>query len=144
MGLLDNMFDLTGKTAVITGAGSGIGEATCLVLAEAGAAVVAADINEARAKATADQVVQQGGKAVAIRTDVQSRADHDAAAEPRDHGVRQRRHLLQHRRHPVRRARQRDLRARPRPHDRHQPQGCAVRIAGRDARHEGAGRRRTS
>jgi len=80
MGLLDNMFDLTGKTAVITGAGSGIGEATCLVLAEAGAAVVAADINEAGAKATADQVVQQGGKAVAIRIDVQSRADHDAAA----------------------------------------------------------------
>ena len=66
MGLLDNMFDLTGKVAVITGAGSGIGEATCLVLAEAGAAIVAADINEAGAKATADQVVEQGGKAVAI------------------------------------------------------------------------------
>ena len=81
MGLLDNMFDLTGKTAVITGAGSGIGEATCLVLAEAGAAIVAADINDAGAKATADQVVGQGGKAVAIRTDVQLRADHDAAAD---------------------------------------------------------------
>ena len=105
MGLLDNMFDLTGKTAVITGAGSGIGEATCLVLAEAGAAVVAADINEAGAKATADQVVAagwQGGRhphrrAVARRS--------RRGGRPRGVGIWKSGHLLQHRRHPVRRAR---------------------------------------
>jgi 3-oxoacyl-[acyl-carrier protein] reductase len=81
MALLDNMFDLTGKAAVVTGGGSGIGEATSLVLAEAGAAIVVADINEDAAQATADQIVEQGGKAVALRTDVQLRADHDAAVD---------------------------------------------------------------
>ena len=80
MALLDNMFDLTGKAAVVTGGGSGIGEATSLVLAEAGAAVVVADIDAEAAEATAKQIVAQGGKAVSIRTDVQRRADHDAAA----------------------------------------------------------------
>ena len=81
MALLDNMFDLTGKAAVVTGGGSGIGEATSLVLAEAGAAVVVADINAEAAEATAKQIVAQGGKAVALRTDVQRRADHDAAVD---------------------------------------------------------------
>lgn len=79
MALLDNIFDLTGKAAVVTGGGSGIGEATSLVLAEAGASVVVADINAEAAEATAKQIVAQGGKAVALRTDVQLRADHDAA-----------------------------------------------------------------
>ncbi len=81
MALLDNMFDLTGKAAVVTGGGSGIGEATSLVLAEAGAAVVVADINAEAAEATAKQIVAQGGKAVSLRTDVQRRADHDAAVD---------------------------------------------------------------
>ena len=75
MALLDNMFDLTGKAAVVTGGGSGIGEATSLVLAEAGAAVVVADIDAEAAAATAKQIVAQGGKAVSIRTDVQRRAE---------------------------------------------------------------------
>jgi 3-oxoacyl-[acyl-carrier protein] reductase len=81
MALLDGMFDLTGKVAVVTGGSSGIGEATSLVLGEAGAAIVVADVDEGGAEKTADAVRGSGGKAVAIRTDVRNRADHDAAAD---------------------------------------------------------------
>lgn len=47
--------DLEGRLAVVTGAGSGIGQATSLALARAGAEVIAADINLASAQTTADR-----------------------------------------------------------------------------------------
>ena len=43
------MFSLTGKHAVVTGAGSGIGKAVAVLLAQQGAIVQVADINEAQA-----------------------------------------------------------------------------------------------
>ena len=58
------------KVALVTGAASGIGRATCLALAEAGAVIVAADIDEAGAQATA---ADTGGHAV--RVDVSSLED---------------------------------------------------------------------
>jgi 3-oxoacyl-[acyl-carrier protein] reductase len=50
------MFDLTGRSALVTGAGGGIGAAVAQAYAEAGAAVLVADIDEAAAKSTADRI----------------------------------------------------------------------------------------
>ena len=61
---------LTGKVALVTGAGSGIGRACALALAEAGASVVAADINAAAASATAEMISQAQKRAVAVSADV--------------------------------------------------------------------------
>jgi NAD(P)-dependent dehydrogenase (short-subunit alcohol dehydrogenase family) len=61
---------LEGKTAVVTGAGSGIGAATARLMAEEGAAVVVADINTAGAEATAAAITEAGGQSVAVTVDV--------------------------------------------------------------------------
>ncbi len=69
-------FDLSGRVAVVTGAGSGIGRATAEVLAGAGAAVYCADVREAAAEETAAAILADGaaGPAYARRVDV-SEAD---------------------------------------------------------------------
>ena len=74
-------FDLTGRTAVVTGAASGIGEATAQVLAGAGANVVGGDIDAEGAERTAEGIVKAGRTAVALRTDVTKRADVDALVD---------------------------------------------------------------
>ena len=74
-------FDLTGQVAVLTGAGSGIGKATALTLAAAGATVVGGDIAEDAVRGTADEITAAGGTARALRTDVTSRADVDALVD---------------------------------------------------------------
>lgn len=61
---------LPGKIAIITGAASGIGEATALRFAQEGAKVVVADINAAGGEATVAQIKAQGGEATFIQTDV--------------------------------------------------------------------------
>ena len=81
MGILTSAFDLTGQAAVVTGGGSGIGEATAEVLAEAGAAVVVADIDAVPAAATAARIAAAGGRGVAQHCDTTSRASVDAAVE---------------------------------------------------------------
>jgi dihydroanticapsin dehydrogenase len=63
-----------GKVAIVTGGGGGIGRATCELLAEQGAAVVVAEINEAAARSVADQIVARGGRALGIATDVTDEA----------------------------------------------------------------------
>src|SRR5688572_18663379 len=62
--------DLSGRVAAITGASSGIGEATALKLASAGAAVSLAARRADRIDALAEQINGAGGKAIAIETDV--------------------------------------------------------------------------
>ena len=64
----------SGKTIVITGAGSGIGRATALIFAREGANVVAADINEKGVQETVEQVNAKGGQALALTIDVTKRA----------------------------------------------------------------------
>ena len=65
-----SMFDLAGKTALVVGAGSGIGEASARGLAAFGAEVYAADVNAADAEATADGIRENDGKAVALGLDM--------------------------------------------------------------------------
>lgn len=69
---------LDAKVAVVTGGGSGIGRAACLLFAKEGASVVVADINETAAKSVADEI---GAKAIAVRVDVTDRASTDAMVQ---------------------------------------------------------------
>ena len=63
-------FDLDGKAAAITGASSGIGEATALALASAGASVALAARRADRIEALAKRIEDEGGRAIALPTDV--------------------------------------------------------------------------
>src|SRR6266705_475003 len=67
--------ELTGQIAIVTGAGRGIGRATALELARLGADIVIAEMDQAGAKRTAEEVGALGRRAVALSTDVTSRAD---------------------------------------------------------------------
>lgn len=73
------MADFTGQIAFVTGAGSGIGQATALALAKAGATVVVAEINEASGQQTVKQIQLDGGKALFIACDVASKTQIDTA-----------------------------------------------------------------
>ncbi len=65
---------LLGRSAIVTGAASGIGRASALRLAAEGARVAIADIDEAGAKTVAEEIEAAGGRAIAIRTDVSDEA----------------------------------------------------------------------
>src|SRR3954469_15055357 len=77
-------FDLSGQVVAITGASSGIGEATALACAEAGAAVALAARRTDRIDALAERINGDGGRAGAIATDV-SQEDQAAAFVQRAH-----------------------------------------------------------
>ena len=62
--------DLSGRVALVTGASSGIGEATALALAGAGAAVALAGRREDRLEALAARIEDDGGRALAVAADV--------------------------------------------------------------------------
>ncbi len=64
---------LNGKTAVVTGAGRGIGEAVALTLAREGADVVVNDVDLEEAQRVAQDIEQLGRKAKAIQTDISQR-----------------------------------------------------------------------
>ncbi len=66
------MFDLNGRRALVTGGGSGIGEATSLALATQGAAVAIADRDEANGRRVAAAIVAAGGRAAFVPLDVAS------------------------------------------------------------------------
>lgn len=66
---------LSGKVAVVTGVGSGIGRSICLTLAREGAKVVGADLNNEAGTATVEEVRRQGGQAVFVQADVSKAAE---------------------------------------------------------------------
>ena len=66
----DFMGALENKVAVITGAGGGIGRAMATRFAKEGAAVICVDINEERVNATVDEIVDGGGRGIALAADV--------------------------------------------------------------------------
>ncbi len=73
--------EFAGKVAVVTGAASGIGEASARVLAAAGARVVVAAQHEERAKAVADSIAATGAEAFAVGFDTSSEAEVKAGIE---------------------------------------------------------------
>ena len=70
-----SLFDLTGKTAVVTGGGRGLGRAMALGLAAAGANLVVAARSEDEVAATADEIRIQGGEAESFCFDATIRAE---------------------------------------------------------------------
>jgi len=65
-----SLFDLSGRSALVVGAGSGIGQASAQALAAHGAEVYCADINLAAAQETVDSIQDAGGKASALIMDI--------------------------------------------------------------------------
>ncbi len=74
-------FDLTGRVAVVTGAGGGIGRSSAEVLAGAGALVYCADIARSAVGETVEAITEAGGRAVAHPLDVADRAAHGALVD---------------------------------------------------------------
>lgn len=64
------MFDFKGKTAIVTGAASGIGEAIALELAASGAFVIVSDLSEESCASPVATILDRGGKAAAFAADV--------------------------------------------------------------------------
>ena len=87
-GYATTLFDLSGRVAVVTGGGSGLGQAISIGFAQLGVDVVIADINRDGAEQTLATIEEQGGKASAVTLDVTQREQCDALAESvnRDHG----------------------------------------------------------
>ncbi len=68
---------LKNKIALITGAGSGIGEATALLFASHGASLVLADMDNYGADRVLAQIIKTGGKGLVVKTDVSKPADNE-------------------------------------------------------------------
>ena len=73
--------ELDGKTAIVTGGGSGIGRAISLSFAARGLNITIADMNAESGEAVAREIVQAGGRAIAVRADVSNSADVSAFVE---------------------------------------------------------------
>ena len=70
MNRVSELFSITGKVAIVTGAASGIGRAIALALSGAGASVVVADKEVSGADKVAGEIESAGGRAIATETDV--------------------------------------------------------------------------
>jgi NAD(P)-dependent dehydrogenase (short-subunit alcohol dehydrogenase family) len=74
-------YGLAGKAAIVVGSAGGIGRAIALELARAGASVACVDLDETGAREAARSIGDMGGQAAAIRCDVSSEAQTEAAAD---------------------------------------------------------------
>ncbi|MFC4808909.1 SDR family oxidoreductase [Paenibacillus sp. GCM10023250] len=70
---------MDGKVAVITGAGSGIGRAAALRMAEAGARIALVDVKEDRVADVKRRIAEAGGEAIAIEADISQAGDIESA-----------------------------------------------------------------
>ncbi len=78
---MESQRKLEGRTALVTGAGSGIGKAIAVLFGREGTKVMASDINEEAAVSVAAQIEDAGGEAKALRTDTSSEEDVQAAIQ---------------------------------------------------------------
>ena len=78
---IPELFDLTGKTAIVTGAASGIGRAVALDLAKFGADVVIADVAIDDAERVAEEIESMGRQALVVKTDVSKRDEVEQMVE---------------------------------------------------------------
>ncbi len=74
-GNLNDVLDLSGKVAVVTGAGDGIGRGCALALAVSGASVAVSDLSLEKARSVADEISALGGNAIAVECNVACEAD---------------------------------------------------------------------
>ena len=72
---IDSLFDLSGKVAIVTGGGYVIGKVSCETLAHIGASIVVSDLVLEKAQAVANEIVKNGGKAIAVACNVLNDAD---------------------------------------------------------------------
>ncbi len=72
---IKEMFNLSGRNAIITGGALGIGQAIAFRLAEAGAGVLIADIDQKAAEKTVEEITSKNGKALAVTADARSADD---------------------------------------------------------------------
>lgn len=79
--MIEELFGLEGRVAVVTGAGRGIGEGIAKVLSGAGAAVVCAARRTAEIERVASEIREAGGRAIAVTTDVTDEAAVEALAD---------------------------------------------------------------
>ena len=69
------LLSLTGKVAMVTGAGSGIGRGIALLLAQMGASIAVLEIDEAKGSNTVAEIQDQNGHALSLHCDVRSASD---------------------------------------------------------------------
>ncbi|MBP3038624.1 glucose 1-dehydrogenase [Bacillaceae bacterium Marseille-Q3522] len=74
---MSSLFDLTNKTAIVTGGGRGLGEIMACALAEAHANVVVCSRNFEACQKVRDQIIANGGKALAFQCDITNQEDID-------------------------------------------------------------------
>lgn len=72
---------LTGKVAIVTGAGSGIGREVAFLYAAEGAKLVVSDINEAGGQETVSQIIQNGGEAIFVKANTAIAEEHKSLVD---------------------------------------------------------------
>ena len=79
--MIDDRIDFSGKTAIVTGAGSGMGELTVREMAQRGASVVLLDVNASRIQAIAEELRAARHHAIGLKTDVRNFAELQEAVD---------------------------------------------------------------